>query len=274
MKKKTTYRITPELINLNFPVHSIKRLSLGVEVIRSSRLASRRSESACGKNVARGAISYLSRRSLARLAFLARVTTVKFSSLLTLTYGKPFPTDGSVVKADLNKVLTHLREKYEGISYLWFMEFQARGAPHFHICLSVIPSEVDRFNMANYWSRLVAKRSIWSSFYPYHVREKMRRNMYLQHSKVEHWDEFKTPDGLARYITKYACKPEQKKVPPEYQNVGRFWGTSRDVKVPDVSPEPITDSELRDWLRDMGHQVADWEVLPKYIFLTKPKKET
>jgi hypothetical protein len=35
---------------------------------------------------------------------------------------------------------------------------------------------------------------------------------------------FRVPHAASAYATKYATKQEQKDVPQEYQNVGRFWG--------------------------------------------------
>lgn len=80
------------------------------------------------------------------------------------------------------------------------------------------------------------------------------------------WQQLRSPEGAAKYITAYASKPRQKQVPKEFQDVGRFWGNSPDLAL--GMPEAIIDTdeeELRDWLCRIGHPVADWEILPKVV---------
>ena len=70
------------------------------------------------------------------------------------------------------------------------------------------------------------------------------------------------------YVTKYATKTEQKDVPPEFSNVGRFFGWSSEVRKT-IQPgytALISDGELRWSLREIGHRVSDYHVIPKYIF--------
>ena len=69
-------------------------------------------------------------------------------------------------------------------------------------------------------------------------------------------------------MLKYALKPYQKVVPVQYINVGRFWGCSTNV-IPDkvVSDIDVTDEEIRALLGD--NPIAEWDVLPKYIFPRK-----
>jgi len=43
------------------------------------------------------------------------------------------------------------------------------------------------------------------------------------------WEVIEKPDGAARYVAKESYKTFQKQVPKAFQNVGRFWGTSRQV---------------------------------------------
>ena len=84
----------------------------------------------------RADISMFSTRSRMRLAFVAHNADQEFRSMLTLTYPAEFPTDGKLVKAHLNRFLGWIRRKYVDPGYLWFLEFQARGAPHIHILLT------------------------------------------------------------------------------------------------------------------------------------------
>jgi hypothetical protein len=68
-------------------------------------------------------------------------------------------------------------------------------------------------------------------------------------------ERIRKPDGAARYCLKYAYKCEQKAVPEQYRNVGRFWGCSRDV-TPE-KPRVIELSEL-----EIRGILADWDYCP------------
>jgi hypothetical protein len=88
-------------------------------------------------------------------------------------------------------------------SGLWFKEFQARGAPHFHVFLTgPIPHEA----VAEAWYRIVASgdiRHLWAG-----TRVEALRN----------------PSAAGTYAAKCASKTRQKDVPEEFLAVGRFWG--------------------------------------------------
>lgn len=84
------------------------------------------------------------------------------------------------------------------------------------------------------------------------------------HRHKDTWQDIRSEDGAARYVTKYATKPYQKQVPDWYSDVGRFWGASRDVKAEiDLEHYDLTEAELRYQLKD--HRVGKWDVLPKHV---------
>jgi hypothetical protein len=84
-------------------------------------------------------------------------------------------------------------------SIIWFLEFQKRGAPHFHfLATDWLPKQF----IALAWSRISGADLRACS-----------RVEGLRH-----------PEAAGAYAAKYACKKDQKTVPPEYQDVGRFWG--------------------------------------------------
>jgi hypothetical protein len=192
---------------------------------------------------------------------------MEFESMLTLTYGNPSPKNGEVVKRHLNNALTWLRRKHSGLEYLWFIEFQKRGAPHFHVLLNIKPMTRDRFELANYWSRGVAKKWPGLEGIGNDERTGLQERMFRVAFHEKSWQAVHKSDGVARYITKYATKPEQKIVPKNYQSVGRFWGVSNGVTVPEVSGEPVTEDELRQELANLNHPAANWDVVPRYLFI-------
>ena len=191
----------------------------------------------------RGEIVEFSKASRRRLAFVASNTTVHFRTMITLTYPKVFPCDGKRVKAHLRQFLTWLKKDTTGCAYLWFLEFQRRGAPHVHILIDwkgkrgTDALRCFRFRTSLKWYGIVGSED----------------NKHLQAgTRVE---TLRKPDGARRYAVKYAAKMRQKAVPPLYRNVGRFWGCTRGV-VPD-KPELIecTDDDIR-------ALIDDWEYKP------------
>lgn len=208
----------------------------------------------------RGTIKRLSNASLSRLAFLAQETQISFKAMLTLSYGKSWPQDGKLVKAMLNKLLTFLRRKY-GIKYLWFLEFQVRGAPHIHVMLSCEYDKKMHTDIAEKWSKYC--------HVDIGVSDDERAKIARQHKRRQTFENIRSTDGAARYVTKYALKTEQKIVPSAYQNVGRFWGASREVKetIPDGIEVDIDEQEVLQWLRERHTEMGHWDVLPRIVFI-------
>jgi hypothetical protein len=160
----------------------------------------------------RDAITKFSYKSRARLAFVAANTDVNLQSMATLTYPREFPSNGTIVKKQFRAMLARMKRKWDDLSYLWFLEFQARGAPHYHILLSEKINNQDMYWLADAWYEIVGsgdERHHWAGTRLENVRKE---------------------DGAARYAVKYALKMKQKEVPALYTKVGRFWGHSKDVK--------------------------------------------
>ncbi len=255
--------LDPKIISTCYPVSRVRLApnKSGLEMERKSMLQGKPLESKRGK------VRGLSGRSLHNLAFLATTSRVKFSSFLTLTYGQEFPTCGKESKAHLNRFLVWLRGQEVGgdkVEYIWFLEFQRRNAPHYHILLNrEQPAKELRDKAARVWCKIGA------------TSEQQYGLMLAVHSydKCEEkrmWQAAKSEDGLRRYAVKYACKRKQKTVPESFLNVGRFWGASRGVRAQDEKwPEsPMNEEMFRELLTDVGRgDIAEWEVLPKHIYL-------
>jgi hypothetical protein len=197
----------------------------------------------CHTDNKRGDIMNLSKASRKRLAFVANNTEVAFRTMITLTYPGEYTNDGKEVKAHLHKFLRWCRYQWDDPSYLWFLEFQKRGAPHIHILLDISLSTIAERREVVYnavrreWYKVVGSGD------PKHLAAGTRVEM------------IRKPDGAARYCLKYAYKCEQKAVPPAYRSVGRFWGCSRDVTPDKPRTIPIDDLSIRAIL-------ADWDYCP------------
>jgi len=200
---------------------------------------------------------------------------VRFRSLLTLSYGQNYPIDGKKVKSDLNKFITYMKRSFGPFEYFWFLEFQRRGAPHFHIGLTLPePGECERDLVATIWAG-ISERGNWpyTAIYPPYRRPDARFGMltrdsvFRQHRRVSTWEKEKKENGMVRYVIKYATKLYQKSVPSVYSNVGRFWGVSSGVRLPDGNLYSATEEEIRRLMLSYGRNLSGMEVLPKILFL-------
>lgn len=178
------------------------------------------------------------------------------------------------MKADLNKFLIYLKRSMERFEYVWFLEFQRRGAPHFHILLTLPgPGKCERELVAEIWSKIaepvdLAYTGISS---PYGRKNAVmgistRDSVFKQHRRQRTWEAVRSEDGAARYALKYALKAKQKDVPSVYRDVGRFWGRSGGVKIKDVDFYLATEREAREAIVLLGRDMRGFEVLPKLIF--------
>lgn len=176
-------------------------------------------------------------KSRRRLAFVANNTDVVFRYMTTLTYPAEWSNDGKEVKAHLNTFLTWLRKKNKGCQYLWFLEFQQRGAPHFHV---LTDARLNYKEVAVEWFLIVGSDS------DDHLKAGTRTEQLRSHR------------GGANYATKYAQKMKQKVVPKEYESVGRFWGHSRGVKPVAIKTEDMGGIDKDDLIEMFGF----WEYQP------------
>jgi hypothetical protein len=121
--------------------------------------------------------------------------------LLTLTYPGQFSTDGREVKRHWDNMRRWLVRR--GVAGAWFMEFQERGAPHFHCFLT---GEVAKEDVALAWYQIVGSGD----------HRHARAGIRIEALRELH--------AAGAYAAKYLKKQEQKEVPEAFQNVGRFWG--------------------------------------------------
>lgn len=183
-----------------------------IRIRRSYHLAGRSARSGGG---IRSEVTAFTNASKRRLLFTAR----NFSGLeimLTLTYPANFPTDGRLVKNHWRRFRQWL-VRNGAATGLWVLEFQARGAPHFHV---FVREPLNREAVADAWYRIV------DSADPKHRAAGTRI------------ERFRRPTALGGYVMKYAAKAFQKHVPGGFEKVGRFWGTwgnpqiTRSIHVP------------------------------------------
>lgn len=128
-----------------------------------------------------------------------------------LTYPMDYSRDGKVIKEHLHKFLLWINKR--GGLYEWVLEFQyERGlkgwgfAPHFHILTNIF---IPKRELSRKWYEIVGSgdiKHLHSGTHVEGIRDVAKKSTYL--------------------VNKYLLKKEQKDVPADYKNVGRFWGYS------------------------------------------------
>lgn len=103
----------------------------------------------------RGSVSTFSRASRTRLFDLFHRLDIKRKPIfVTLTYGKEYP-DARTAKNHLRTLLERIRRRMDGmeVSAVWRLEFQERGAPHFHIIFFDLPY-IDKLTWQYWWEEI------------------------------------------------------------------------------------------------------------------------
>ena len=156
----------------------------------------------------RSKIIKFSWRSARRLRHLVRNSEDMWKGFITLTYPEEYPCNGRVTKSHLNAFLQFLRNR--GVKSVWVLEFQAREAPHYHvIVLDFIPKE----EIAGRWYKIVGSGD------EKHLRAGTGISAIRSKGK------------LYGYVSSYIKKLDQKTPPEGFEDVGRFWGSSRNLLI-------------------------------------------
>ncbi len=148
---------------------------------------------------------------------------------VTLTYPGEYPGDGRLVKAHLQAFRERWNRRFGSVEGVWKMEFQRRGAPHFHFAM-LIPDKVtlgiseagrleDRATRAE-----VLEVRAWVANAWFAVVGSGDDAHLLAGTQVD-----KLADEPAAYFAGYAgtsrgSKEYQHEVPEGYSECGRFWG--------------------------------------------------
>lgn len=145
------------------------------------------------------------RRMLRKLARIAPKRVV----FVTLTYPERYP-DPAQAKNHLRAFFERIRRRFPQSSGIWRMEFQERGAPHFHILFCELPF-IPFSELRRWWSEII------HDFVDGH----------LPRVRIE---KIKSRRGAFYYCAKYCAKMDTPGVVPlslsstHICTVGRFWG--------------------------------------------------
>jgi len=152
---------------------------------------------------ARGIITEFSNGSRRRLMQYVNNCDARYRVFITLTYPQDFPVDGPTTKKHLADFCDWIMVNYKrgnSDSLLWVLEFQKRGAPHYHLLFTRF---IDCIRVQAAWNACINSYSLAST-----------KIQALRGGTSQ----------VAGYMGKYLRKNDQKQVPPRFSKVGRFWG--------------------------------------------------
>lgn len=165
-------------------------------------------------NIGRGRVVKFTAGAAQRMRRYLRECVPDYRNMVTITYPGFFTSNGKESKEHLRRFVQELKryalsqDSATRYSAFWFLEFQERGAPHYHLfCTHDYPKEW----VARTWYRIVNSED--------------ERHLHAG-TRIEKIRSGR--GGTISYANKYAAKAQQKDVPSDYTDVGRFWGVSGD----------------------------------------------
>ena len=170
----------------------------------------------------RGLVEGFSRQS--RIRMMQRIAEVNHRDMLTLpvmvtlTYPGEYNSDPSSYKAHLNAFHTRLTRRYGKVALVWKLEFQKRGAPHFHF-LIYFDSSINIFGDGRHTPDCECFRCwLAASWYAIVGSGDMRHYYFLRSGRTV--ELLRSVRGIQSYVSKYVAKV----VSGVEQHVGRWWG--------------------------------------------------
>lgn len=198
-----------------------------------SKLAFGRGPGRRGGGGLRGEVTEFSKSSRRRLLQLLNSINRDEALLpyfVTLTYHHSWPEDRHGRKAQMDAFRKRLERSVGEFAAVWRLEFQKRGAPHYHLLIFLPPDALGgdrrRNDHQGRYERLTKLRNrvafMWHEVAGYGSPEHFSAGTSVE--EVKSWR------GVNSYASKYMGKPEQ--LQEGAPSVGRFWGVWRRGMLP------------------------------------------
>jgi len=175
-------------------------------------------------------ISCFSQNSRLRLMRLCgRVNTQSYADVMhcTLTYHNSYPSISAAIKTNFHNFYKILRYHFPSVSIIWRLEFQRRGAPHYHLILLSRKKyfskncQIEQKRLTSLWLLAIKDDNI---------------SLRLHGCKCTRCND---NSKFFTYISKYSAKVESNNVTP-YS--GRRWGYSDDLDQTSLLCKPYTNT--------------------------------
>ena len=171
----------------------------------------------------RNIVTGFSARSRTRLFDLFHRLEIKRKPIfVTLTYGDDYP-NAKTAKQHLRVLFERIRRKMDclQISAVWRMEFQERGAPHFHIIFFDLPF-ICKLTWQYWWEEITGHPEPFTRVERVRSHKQIMAYVSKYVAKVEPSSE--TGFISLSYLHAYRAKYDE--------NIGRVWGCFQKVNLP------------------------------------------
>lgn len=162
----------------------------------------------------RGVVSGFSESSRSRM--MKKISQLSKNILpvfVTLTYPAEFPVDRDIYKYHLHAFFMALKSHYPKFGAIWKLEFQKRGAAHYHLLLWGVPL-AERDLIARLWCQVVGSQD--RQHLAWHLGQLGNGNDHCV-QEIRSWG------GVVSYAAKYMSKLPEVQESGEYIT-GRIWG--------------------------------------------------
>jgi hypothetical protein len=165
----------------------------------------------------RGLVTEFSPQSRLRLLRkMARIAPSR-AVFVTLTYPERYPSTARA-KMHLRALLERIRRRYPQSSAFWRLEYQERGAPHFHLLFFELPF-IPFATLRQWWAEIVSAYV----------------DGYLPRVRIE---KIRSHRGAMYYTAKYVAKMSEEGsvsaffILDAYLHAGRWWGIFNKYSLP------------------------------------------
>lgn len=158
--------------------------------------------------VKRGVVSGFSPAARKRMLELLNQITFERITFVTLTYPAEWNPDGHEYKKHLRRFRARIERKFGQVRVLWRLEFQKRGAPHYHLLFFDAPW-IDKTWLSEAWYGSVGSKD----------------KKHLEYGTNIRGVAFQGENGkIISYVAKYAAKPLDKTAVNDDSWTGRYYG--------------------------------------------------
>lgn len=159
-----------------------------------------------------------SRANLRRQLGTLQLGAIDSSMFVGLTYPNEFPAPESheIYKGHHRAFQARVRRKYPWVSWFWKLEFQERGAAHFHLIVFGLGSGDKVMNEWRVWSKNAWYEIVGSGDRHHKIR-----------GVTSDW--VTSRGGVVGYLAKYLGKDDQTR-PGDF--TGRYWGKHNESALP------------------------------------------
>jgi len=164
---------------------------------------------------ARGEVAGFSVRSRSRLnKTISTINKNHLPCFVTLTYHNDFPVEFEDFKYHLHHFFIMLKRKFPKVGIIWKLEYQKRGAPHYHLLVWGVPVEELQVFVPDAWHKVVYSDLGFVSAHhlAWHKGELGNGNEHCV-TPVRSWN------GVTSYSAKYFSKLDD-----STSRGGRIWG--------------------------------------------------